>query len=806
MNILPAILRSRLIITAFISFSLISTCRSQSLLNKPEDSMVIWYRKPAEKWLEALPIGNGYMGAMVFGGTAYERIALNESSFWSGRPHDYNDSNAINYFSQIRQLVADEKFQDAEKLVDAHFLGIPGAQQAYQPIGDLSLLFDGMDNVEDYRRELDMETGLVKIHYRVGKVTFSREVFMSYPDHVMVVHITANKPGSVSVAAKFSSPYRDKILATPVKLKMDGTWKPGNKKNWLIATVEGPGMHFQTALQPRADGGKVAATDSTLNINGANEVTFIVTIATSYVNYKNIDGDAAAKCSKILNAVSGKNYASLRQRHITDFSSLMGRVHLNVGDHSLNKRPTDERLAAVRKSPDKDYAALANVDSSHSPVSDPNLEALAFQFGRYILASSSRAGGQPANLQGIWDEEVYPNWGSKYTININLEMNYWPAEVCNLPECHQPLFDLLKDLSITGAETAKKYYNLGGWVAHHNTDLWLGTAPVDAARFGMWPMGGAWLCQDIWEHYAFTGDKPFLKEYYPIMRGAAQFLLELMVVDPKHSWLITPFSMSPEHGYYDSSGKLSTLSPSPTMDIAIIRELFPHCIAASKELGIDEDFRKKLETALTKLPPYQIGSSGFLQEWIKDWKQAPAGHNVSPLFTFYPGSSIRLRRDPQLAGAIRKWMDVHPAPGGFPMSWDIAVWSRLEQGDSVAEVINKFLSNNYVGPNLHNKRSNQSDANFGFTAAVAESLIQSHDDEISLLPALPTDWKDGAVSGLRARGGYEVSMHWKDGKLQSAKIHSINGKSFTVRYGDKTTKFDIKPGSSINLDRNLVAK
>ena len=771
------ILRSRLIITAFLFFFISGTSWSQSIL---------WYRQPAEKWLEALPIGNGYMGAMVFGGTAHERIALNESTFWSGRPHDYNDSNAVNYFAPIRNLVADEKFQDAEKLVDAHFMGIPAAQQTFQPIGDLLLSFEGMDKVEDYRRELDMETGIVRITYRVGEVSYSREVFMSYPDHVMVVHITANKSGSVSLSAKFTSPYVDKITAAPVKLVMDGTWKPGDKKNWLIAPVEGPGMHFQSVLLPRVEGGRTTATDSTLDIHGANEVTLIGTIATSFVNDKNIDGDPAAKCTKITNAVSTTNYASLRQRHLSDFSGLMGRVHLNIGDNSFNARPTDERLA------------------SHASVVDPNLEALAFQFGRYLLASSSRAGGQPANLQGIWDEDIYPNWGSKYTININLEMNYWPAEICNLPECHQPLFDLLTNLSINGAETAKKYYNLGGWVAHHNTDLWLGTAPVDAARFGMWPMGGAWLCQDLWEHYAFTGDKLFLKKYYPIMRGAAQFLLELMVTDPKHGWLVTPFSMSPEHGYYDSSGKLSFLSPSPTMDIAIIRELFPHCIAAAKELGIDEDFSKKLAAALAKLPPYQIGSSGFLQEWIKDWKQAPAGHNVSPLFTFYPGRSIRLRRDPQGAEAIRKWMDEHPAPGGFPMSWDIAVWARLERGDKVAELTNKFLSNNYLGPNLHNKRSNQSDANFGFTAAIAESLLQSHDGEISLLPALSTDWKDGSVSGLRARGGYEVSMQWKDGKLQSAQIHSLYGTTFKVRYADKTATFSIKPGSTIHLDRNLV--
>jgi alpha-L-fucosidase 2 len=478
----------------------------------------------------------------------------------------------------------------------------------------------------------------------------------------------------------------------------------------------------------------------------------------------------------------------LRERHIADFRGLMGRVHLNVGDNSLNSRPTDERLAAVRTSP------------------DPNLEALTFQFGRYILASSSRAGGLPANLQGIWDEELYPNWGSKYTININLEMNYWPVEVCNLPECHQPLFDLLEGLSVSGAETAKRYYNLHGWVAHHNTDLWLGTAPVDAARFGMWPMGGAWLCQDLWEHYAFSRDKEFLKKYYPIMRGAALFLLELMVVDPKHGWLVTPVSMSPEHGYYDSAGKLSFLSQSPTMDIAIIRELFPHCIAASEELGVDSELRKRLEAALAKLPPYQVGSSGFLQEWIEDWKPAPAGHNVSPLFTFYPGRSIRLRRDSALAEAIRRWMDAHPAAGGFPMAWDIAVWSRLERGDKVAEEIRRFLGSDYLAANLHNKRSNQSDANFGYTAAVAESLVQSHDEEISLLPALSADWKEGSVSGLRARGGYEVSMEWKEGRLRSAQIHSTGGRAFRVRYGDRTARFVIQPGATVRLDHNLEVK
>jgi alpha-L-fucosidase 2 len=363
-------------------------------------------------------------------------------------------------------------------------------------------------------------------------------------------------------------------------------------------------------------------------------------------------------------------------------------------------------------------------------------------------------------------------------------MNYWPTEVCNLSECHQPLFDLIKDISVTGTETAKDYYQHDGWVTHHNTDLWRGSAPVDAARFGMWPMGGAWLCQDLWEHYAFTGDKQFLNEYYPVMRGAAQFLLELMVIDPKHGWLVTPFSMSPEHGYYDSHGNLSYLSPSPTMDIAIIRELFPHCIQAAKILGVDTEFSEKLQLALSKLPPYQISRSGFLQEWIEDWNPAPAGHNVSPNFTIYPGSSIKLHRDTQFAAAIEKWMYAHPARGGFPAAWDIAVWARLENSSEVAVTSRRFIGNT-IAPNLHNRGANQSDATFGYTASIAESLLQSQDDEVTLLPALSTDWKDGAVEDLRARGGYEVSMNWKDGVLSSASLHSIYGKTLRVRYKDK---------------------
>jgi alpha-L-fucosidase 2 len=775
---------------------LVSTCVASAadLPAAPQGDMLLWYRQPATKWLEAMPMGNGIMGAMVFGGVQQERIALNESTFWSGRPHDYDNPEAIKYFPQIRDLVFAGKFQEAEKMADEHFFGVPKAQQAYQPLGDLMLSFDGVENIGEYRRELDMESGVAKVSYRAGDAVFTRETFVSYPDRVVVVRITCDKPGRVSVGAQLKSPYLDRVTATRGKLVMDGTWKgPIPVNNNLIAPVEGKGLRFQAALLAIPDGGNSQATDDSVRVQGSNAVTFVLTAATSFVNYHDISADPAAACEKILASAGGKDYATLRRRHVEDFGALMGRVHLVVGDSATNEKPIDERLQAHR-----------------AGKRDPNLEALCFQFGRYILASSSRAGGQPANLQGIWDESVSPMWGSKYTININTEMNYWPAEVCNLSECHQPLFDMLKDISVTGAKTAKMYYGCGGWVTHHNIDLWRGTAPVDAARFGMWPVGGAWLCQDLWEHYAFTGDRAFLQEYYPVMKGAAQFLLEVMVEDPKHHWLVTPFSMSPEHGYLDGNGKTAFLSPAPTMDVAIMRELFPHCIEASKALGIDEEFRGKLEAALKRLPPYQINRLGHLQEWIDDWQAGNQGHNCSPNFAFYPGRSITLRGSPELAMAIQKWMETRRSGGGFPSAWYISVWARLERGDKVDVFIQNFVANS-PAPNLHNKGANQSDASFGYTAGIAEALLQSHapstgsgQEEISLLPALPDGWPDGSISGLRARGGFEVSMRWKDHKLTSAEIHGNNAGACNVRYGRNTIAVSLKAGQTMRLNADLV--
>lgn len=743
--------------------------------------MVLWYRQPATNWLQALPLGNGMIGAMVFGGVPQERIALNESSFWSGRPHNYDNPEAFQYFAQIRDLVFAGKFQEAERMVNDRFYGRPKAQEAYQPIGDLLLSF-GSTNVTDYRRELDMETGVAKVTYRSGDAVITREAFVSWPDRVLVMRISADRPGRISFGAQFRGPYLETNVATAGGLVMDGTWKgpfsaPPTGMAGLIARTSGKGIGYEASLVARLEGGRSEAAGSVLNITNADAVTLVLSAATSFVNYQDISGDSAARCKRVLDAVADKDFAALRRRHMDDFRGLMSRVHLRIGDSSQNEKPTDERLKAVR-----------------AGGSDASLEALAFQFGRYILASSSRAGGQPANLQGIWNEEILPPWGSKYTVNINLQMNYWPSEVCNLAECTPPLFDLVKDLAETGARTAKTHYNRGGWVLHHNTDLWRGTAPVDAARYGMWPTGGAWLCQHLWEHYAFTGDASFLREYYPVMKGSAQFLLELLVEDPKHGWLVTPFSISPEHTYRDKDGNTASISPGPTIDIALIRELFSNCIEAGKILKVDEDFRSQLTATLPNLPPYRINSRGHLQEWIEDWTGGTEGHNTSPNFPLFPGSTITLRGNPELAGAINKWMETRQGRGGWTTAWDASVWARLEHGEKVQQWLQPLVRS--LADNLHNPRNNQSDANFGLTAAVAEALLQSHAGEISLLPALPPSWSDGSVRGLRARGNFEVDISWRSGKLVEAAIRSFDGGPTQLRYGPVTREVKLGKGET----------
>ncbi len=755
--------------------------------------MVLWYDQPAgDVWLDGLFIGNGYMGGNVFGRTENERIALNESTFWSGRPHDYNDPEAHDYYDQIKDLMYAKKYKEAENLVNEHFYGKPANQQTYAPVGDLLLDFKPGGEVKDYYRELDMETGIVTVKYTEGDVKMTREVFMSYPDHVMVMKVSADKPGKVNVEAKLKSPFQRSISSSDNRLTMNGTWSYLPTRIFdLIAKVEGDGMSFQTDVIALPEKGKLEATDSSLVVTDANSVTFVLTIATNLVNYKDISGNPSARCDEILAAVKGKSFKQFKETHLKDFSGLMSRVHLTVGDGANNDIPTNVRVDALKKG-----------------EPDADLQAKLFQFGRYITVSGSREGSEPTNLQGRWLQDLLPNWGSKYTLNVNTEMNYWPAEVTNLSECTGPLFHLIEDLAENGAETAKLYYDAEGWVSHHNTDLWRGTAPVDAARYGMWPMSGVWLCQHLWEHYLFTEDIDFLKKYYPIMKGAAQFVMDILEVNPNYGYLTIPFSMSPEQGYYiDGNPEEMFLAPSTTMDNALIRDLFPHVIEAAKLLNVDSEFSSELAATLEKIPPYMIGENGMLQGWIEDWTRGRENHNWSGTFGLYPGNSITLRGTPELAKAVETWLEPRPVTVFWNSAIDICQWARLENGDKTDEILRKiFMSSGRrggFGNNLHFSGSNQSDINFGITAAIAESLLQSHAGEISILPALPASWKDGSVSGLKARGGYEVSISWKDGKMTSCEIKSEFGHPFTVRYAGKTKDFDLAAGKSVKLGPEL---
>lgn len=763
--------------------------------------MILWYDKPGVEWLEASPIGNGKLGGMVFGRTSKERIALNESSLWSGIPHDYDDPNAGAHFEYIKQQIFDGKYAEMGEYIDKYFYGKPAAQQAYQPLGDLLLYFPDVDTttIIDYRRELDMETGIASVTYKSHGIKYHREVFISYPDKVMVVRVSVDKKMALNMLAEVVSPFTDKITSGNKQLIVDGTWKNPNAErnswNWLIAETNEKGLKIQTILKAETEGGHAVAVDNKISVKGSNAVTFVLTAATSYTKYNDISASPGERASKIINAIEGKKYIDLRKAHISDFIELMGRVHLTLpADKKLASLSINERIAKVREG-----------------GQDNNLEGLVFQFGRYALASSSRAGGQTANLQGIWNQDLLPPWGSKYTININIQMNYWPAEVTNLAECTQPLFDMIQDLSETGHKTAKVYYGIDkGWVTHHNTDLWRGTAPVDASRFGMWPVGGAWLTLHICEHFNYTKDIEFLKKYYPVVKGSAEFLLNLLIKHPRLGYLVTPFSMSPEHGFQYIDGNITKtgyVSPAPTMDVGIIRELFPYVIQFSEILDVDQDLRTKLKEALNNLPPYKVNRLGNLQEWVEDFENGPGGHNFSANFPFFPGKSIQLRRegDSALVKATLHWMEGRRIGGGFPASWDICMWSRLERGDKTAPLITAGTKG--VAVNLYRDGvNNQIDATFGYTAGVAESLLQSHAGEIVLLPALAETWKDGKVTGLLARGGYEVSMEWQAGKLTRCKIKSMQGTPFTVRYGEYSKSIAAKAGSLVIIDPKFFLK
>jgi alpha-L-fucosidase 2 len=732
--------------------------------------MVMWYARPATEWREALPVGNGRLGAMVFGAAPVERIQLNEETVWTGGPYDPTRPGGPKALPEIRRLVFAGEHMKAHYLFGRTMMGRPVEQMKYQPLGNLRLTFAGHDEATGYRRELDLDTAVAAVSYRVGDTTFTREVLASAVDDVVCIRLSADVKGAVSFGADLSGGQEGQPPG-------DATWGCSvEAPDELVLrgrTASHQGVEGRVAYEARvkvlAEGGKVVVRGSALDVSGADAVTLLVAAATNFVRYNDLSGDPAARVAACLEAVAGKSYGEIRKAHLGEHRRLFRRVALDLPETEASALPTDERI--------RHYAETC----------DPHLAALLFQFGRYLLIAGSRRGCQPANLQGIWNQDVSPAWESKFTTNINLEMNYWPAEVANIAECVEPLVRLVEDLAETGRRVAQAHYGAGGWVFHQNTDLWRAAAPMDGPTWGTWPTGGAWLCRHLWEHYLYGQDRVFLERVYPLLKGAARFFLDTLVEHPARGWLVTCPSSSPENfpacpgngQYVDEVLKFhlpgTSICAGPTMDMQILRDLFSSCIDSAGILGVDKDLRQQWADTRARLAPMQIGRKGNLQEWLEDWDDLEHEHrHLSHLYGAYPSDQITLDETPELAEAVKVSLDQRGDGGtGFSMAWKAALWARLRDGKRAHRCLANLITKNTC-PNGFSIcfKAPQVDGALGGCAAVAEMLLQSHGGVARLLPALPSAWADGSLRGFRARGGLEVDVAWRGGRAVAATVRA----------------------------------
>ena len=748
------------------------------------NDLVLRYNQPAQEWVEALPLGNGRIGAMVYGRVDVEEIQLNEGTLWAGGPHCYDSPDALEALPKIRQMMLDGQVEDAQRLVNECFMGRPNGQMPYQPVGSLRLDF-GHGNAANYSRELNLRTATALCRYELEGVRYNRSAWVSASDQVLVIQLTADQPSAIGVALSFSSPQRSSVEAKGQQLILRGT---SGSHNDLPGEVD-----FEAIADVTAIGGSVQCDAAEVRVVGADSVTIRVSIATSFVQFDDVSADPSAIALGHLEAAEQFSDAELHQRHLEDFQRLFGRVEFDLESPAEVCELLPDRLAAFHRGLDHGLAALY------------------FQFGRYLLISCSRPGGQPATLQGLWNDSMNPPWQSKYTVNINTEMNYWPAQVANLAECEGPLVALVADLAMTGRKTARDQYGARGWVCHHNTDLWRGTAPVDWAEPGMWPTGGAWLALHLWERFRFQENLEELRANFELLRGAAEFFLDSLIEHPRYGWMVTCPSVSPENAHHEGQN----LCAGPAMDTQIISALFDACLDAARRLGISGDFPKEVREMRDRLAPMQIGHLGQLQEWIEDWdSNAPEPHHrhVSHLWALYPGNQISPETTPELFEAARQSLELRGDAGtGWSLAWKINLWARLRDGDRAFALIQRalmpvdYVPGNFSGgggvyPNLFDAHPPfQIDGNFGFTSGVVEMLLQSQGEAIEILPALPTAWPTGAIRGIRARGGITADLVWERGTLRTIALTAAREREISVRYRQSSARIKLNPGVPVTL-------
>lgn len=731
----------------------------------------LYYNSPAKEWVEALPIGNGRLAAMVFGGVSTDRLQFNECNFFSGGPYFPVNPKAKSSLPKIRELVFNGKYTEAEALINSDFFADLRRQSSYQPIGDLLILSPGIDNSRDYRRELDLTNAIATTSFNAAK-QYKRETFASEIDDVIITKLSSDYPKGINAEFIISSPQTASLSI----LDNDTIILRGENPNH---DKYSGALKFELRVKIIQTGGKAKTTGNSILVTGAESVVIYTSIATNFVDYKTLTADPISINKELIAKAVIKGFDNIKADHIKTYQSKYNRLQIDLGKTAQAELPTNIRIAEFNSTP------------------DPDLCALYVQYGRYLLLSSSRKGGQPANLQGIWNDKTNPPWGSKWTININTEMNYWISGVGNIIETIEPLFEMVEDLSLTGEKFAKEVYGARGWVAHHNTDLWRVPMPTDGAKWGMWAMGGAWLLQNLWDIYEFNPNNDYLMRLYPLMKGASLFFLDTLQKDPKSGFMVTNPSISPENNH----GFGTSICAGPAMDNQILRDLFSRTILASKLLNQDKSLSKELANMMSKLPPDKIGKSGQLQEWQEDWDDGAPDQqhrHVSHLYGLYPSEQITLDKTPALANAAKKTLLVRgDDTTGWAIGWRINLWARLKDGNQTLSVIKRLLSPKRSYNNLFDAHPPfQIDGNFGGASGILEMLMQSHSGIIEFLPALPSEWKNGKIKGMLARGGFEVSFEWENNKIKQAIIKSKLNTKIKVKYNNNIQNLIFKAGET----------